>query len=427
MQKTLTLIAALGFSLTAGLAQIKNIKLDEFPLQEQACEVSIAVNPKNLKHIVASSGAGKTYVTFDGGATWQKSALTSALGMGGNSLVLFTSKGDPYYFHLSDAAKNFEQIVCHTSKDGGISWDEGVGFGLNPSKSQSYVSVALDDKDNLYATWTQFDKLGSSDAGCMSAILMSKSSNGRKWSTPVVISQNPGDCSDGNGSVAGAMPAISLDGKIAISWMHQKKMFLDRSYDGNIWLTNDIAITLATAGRIQSVPGVGDIESLPTMVVDRSKVVTRGNLYLLWQDQRAGSKTVGVWLMKSTNFGDMWTSPTRVQPEDQEMADQYLPTMAVDQSSGIVYALYYNTNSESNQTNLYLAYSINGGHTFKSIKVNETPLESVSTTTPMRYNHLSAIKGMIVPTWLQFENGNASVWTAIITQDELLKDLPKDN
>src|SRR6188768_4210883 len=123
MQKALTLIAALGFFLTSGLAQIKNIKLDEFPAQEQACEVSIAVNPKNLKHIVAACGTGKTCVTFDGGANWQKSTLTSPLGNGGNSGVLFSSKGDLYYFHLSDPAKKFEQIVCHTSKDGGKSWD----------------------------------------------------------------------------------------------------------------------------------------------------------------------------------------------------------------------------------------------------------------------------------------------------------------
>jgi hypothetical protein len=208
--------------------------------------------------------------------------------------------------------------------------------------------------------------------------------------------------------------------------LHQRKIFLDRSYDGNLWLTNDIPVTNQIAGQTVNIPGAGMAISSPIMAVDRSKMTTRGGLYLAWLDQRSGDKGKGVWFMKSTNFGDIWTTPIKIHPENEIVADQFLPSMAVDQSSGIVYIAYYSKSADENVTDLYIAYSLNGGHSFKSTKVSESSFR-MDPAVVIPYIHLSAVKGIIAPVWVQSENGKSTVCTAVINQEQLIKDIAENN
>lgn len=405
----------------AGYSQIKPVQLDEFALSGESLDVSIGVNPRNTKNIVAVVGKGRAYVTHDGGATWQKVTVASTLGVGENPVVLFDSKGDLYYIHTSGDEKKYDQLVCQTSKDGGKTWDEGSGFGMNPSKSQYRFSATIDGKDNVHVAWIQFDQLNSMDEGCVSNVMISKSSNGRKWNTPVLIAQTPGDCLP-NSSVKEATPSVSAEGRTLVTWSNKNNIFMDRSYDGSLWLTTDMILTTRASKHALTILGSTSGTRTTSFVVDRSKVVTRGNLYLVYQDQVDNNKGVGIWLMKSSNFGDIWVSPLRVAPEEAMDADQFLPSVAVDQSSGIVYVLYYSRSPETGKTDVYLSYSINAAHSFKSVKLNESSFDpDPSMNVP--YLTVAAARSTIAPIWIQTDNGKATVWTVTVAQDELLKDL----
>lgn len=417
MLKVLHLVTLLCLALS-GFAQIKNNKLDELPPSGDGLEVSISVNPRNTKNIVAVAGQGNVYITFDGGANWQKSSVQSSLGSGPNPVVMFDGKGALYYLHLGGPEKKSDKVICHASKDGGKSWDDGSIFGVNPSKNLASLWAAIDEKENIYATWTQFDELGSTNENCASTILMSRSSNGRKWSTPLVISQNTGDCSTGTGSVIGAMPTVGADGKIMITWSHQNGIYLDRSYDGTFWLTNDI--TLRKRDK-NTTARLGQTGKRVSTVLDRSKMVTRGTLYVTWQEDAATNKGTEVMVIKSANFGDIVTSPTRIFPEGGIDADQFLPALAVDHYSGIVYVLYYNTSIDTGLTDIYIAYSVNAGNSFKSVKVSDSSFQFDPSVTTIPYVQLSAVKGVIAPVWVGTEKGAPVIWTATINQDELLK------
>src|SRR5688572_25543039 len=185
-------------------AQFKNIKLDEQAAGNHACEPSIVINPRNPDNIVAASVLNNVYMTKDGGATWKKQEMKSSFGVYGDPALVATPAGDIYYFHLSDPThgaggydtEKLDRIVVQSSGDGGETWSDGESIGLNTPKDQDKEWPAVDNKGNLYVTWTQFDKYGDKDPNCHSNILLSTSRNGKKWSTPVQISQIPGDCID---------------------------------------------------------------------------------------------------------------------------------------------------------------------------------------------------------------------------------------
>jgi hypothetical protein len=418
----------LGAHLVQG--QFKNVKLDAFGPDSRACEPAIAVNPRNPNNIVASSVLDNIYYTFDGGQTWEKKKITSPFGVYGDPVLVADQKGDFYHFHLSDPTgegwsneKSLDQIVCHVSKDGGKTWDEGNAIGYNPPKDQDKPWATVDGKGNLYVAWTQFDKYNSSDANCQSLIMLSTSSNGKKWSDPIQLNQTPGDCLDDDATAEGAVPAISDDKKIYVAWANQNKIFLDRSFDGGeMWLTNDIAIQEQKAGWTQTIPGHDRCNGMPVLAVDRcTKSPRKGMLYLVWADQLNGEQDTDVLFSRSGNFGDNWTPPVKIQSNGSGK-HQYMPSMTIDQSNGNIYILYYDRGAYDDlKTDVYLAGSKDGGVTFKSVKISETPFEPSESSFFGDYLSISAHKGVIAPVWTRMDDGKTSVWTTVIKEQEFFK------
>ena len=101
--------------------------------------------------------------------------------------------------------------------------------------------------------------------------------------------------------------------------------------------------------------------------------------------------------------------------EGGEGTHQFNPILKVDPTNGIVYILYMGLNSE-NTTDLYLAYSIDGGQSFKSVKVNETSFEGL----PNRKSHdISVVNGVVCPVWLESNDGKIKLMASVITYKQL--------
>jgi hypothetical protein len=414
-----------------GSAQIRNIMLDE---QDQdrpfICEPTIAINPRHPNNIVAGSVLDNVYYTKDGGKTWNKKKLSSPLGVYGDPAVIADGKGIFYYFHLSDPTggkggydtEKLDRIVVQSSEDGGETWSQGESIGLNHPKDQDKQWAATDSKGNLYVSWTQFDKYGNEDPACQSNILFSMSKNGKKWSEPVVISQMAGNCVDDDNTAEGAVPAVTFDGKVFVAWSNQGKIFLDRSFNGgSLWLNNDIVVSEQVGGWDLQIPGHDRCNGMPILMTDKSKSPYKGSLYLVWADQRKGENDTDIWLTRSHNFGDNWSTPMRIN-NDGAGKHQYLPWLTVDQETGYLYIVYYDRrNYDDNQTDVYLAYSVDGGASFKNTLISEKPFTPQDDRFFGDYNNISAHKGTIAPIWTRMDDGKTSIWTAIIRHEELGK------
>jgi len=428
MIKQVGAIALLCINASGVGAQFKNIMLDEASPGNRVTEPSVTINLKDTKNIVAASILDNIYYTLDGGLTWVKTKVTSADGVYGDPVLVSDDKGTIYSFHLSDPTgegwtndKSLDHIVCHISKDGGKTWEEGSPVGHNPPKDQDKPWVTVDSKGNVFVAWTQFDKYNSSDSSCQSNILISASSNGKKWSKPVQLSQIPGNCLDDDNTAEGAVPAVGPDGKIFVAWSNQNKIFLDRSFDGGgIWLENDVAIGNQPGGWDFKIPGHDRCNGMPVLMVDKGKGTYRGCLYIVWADQRNGENDTDVWFMRSNTYGDHWSSPMKIG-EDKSGKHQYLPWMAVDEVTGYIYIVYYDRSAyDDNQTDVYLAYSSDSGANFKSVKISETSFTPVDTNFFGDYTNIAAHNGIITPIWARMDDGKTSVWTAVIKQGDLI-------
>jgi hypothetical protein len=412
--------------------QFKNIKLAEqvdgiYP----PVEPSITINRKNPKNIVAGVVLDRSIYTLDGGVTWAETKLESPYGVFGDPAVISDAKGDIYFFHLADPSKQgrsndewLDRIVCQKSTDGGKTWNSGVSIGNNPPKDQDKQWPAVHPhKQILCTTWTQFDKYGLEDPNCHSNIMFSRSTSaGKKWSTPVQINQNPGDCIDDDNTTEGAVPAMDSEGRVFVAWASHGNIYFDRSYDGGeMWLTNDLLIAKQEGGWSMDIPGISRCNGMPVLMIDNSKGRLSGSLYLVWADQRNGTEDTDIWFMRSTNQGDMWTQPMRIN-QDGPGKHQFLPWMTVDQGTGYIYIVYYDRrNYEDLQTDVYLSYSTDGGSTFKEVKVSESPFIPTDTKFFGDYNNIDAHNGVITPIWTRMDDGRTSVWTSVIVDGDLLK------
>ncbi|HEY9044434.1 MAG TPA: sialidase family protein [Ohtaekwangia sp.] len=388
--------------------QIKNTTIAG--LAGAPVRASIAINPKDIQLSTAAAG-NIVYYSTNGGETWQKSA--AVFKEGSNAVLVSDSKGNLYYL-LQATEGGVNRIWCYTSDDGGQQWDGGNAINAESTKDQVNPNVSLTDKNDLYVTYTQFDKFGNADPNCLSTIQLTKSSNGKKWDKSMELSQTPGNCIDDRNTAIGPMAIESPDGKEYCIWSNQSKIFMDRSFDGRQWLTNDIAIARQSESCDEEVAGSKRCFTPPVFVVDRNKNGSRGTLYITWSDLL--QHDTDVWFLRSHNYGDNWSSLLKVN-EDIPDVHQYNPWMTIDHATGYIYILYFARNGDED-TDVYLAHSVDGGSNFKNIKISETPFKSNNNAGVSGY--ITVNKGVIVAAWTRWDNGKASLLTATVKQEELV-------
>jgi hypothetical protein len=219
------------------------------------------------------------------------------------------------------------------------------------------------------------------------------------------------------------VPAVTADGRgVFVAWSNQGKIFLDRSMDnGNTFLSNDIFITEHVGGWEMKIPGLNRSNGMPVLVCDNTKKGNlSGALYLVWADQRNGESDTDIWFVRSVNFGDNWTQPAKINGGSGK--HQFLPWMTVDPSTGYIYIVYYDRSAYDDlQTDVVLAYSVDGGTTFKNVKISEKPFVPDEKVFFGDYNNISASHGIIMPIWTRMDNGITSVWTTVIKHEDLEK------
>jgi hypothetical protein len=398
-------------------AQIANKRIGELDGAATLAGAGVAVSPKSNKNIIAYA-AGKVMYSNDAGATWTASSLQLPAEVKGTPTVASDAKGNFFLLYSTLA-----QIICHHSTDDGKTWSEPVIIATMPGKELYNPAMGTHPKkEEMIVTWTQADKFGSADEGCKSDVMLSTSGNGgKKWSKAIQINQNSGNCIDEDFTLRGSRPLLGIDGKTFVVWAGQGAMFYDRSYDGNMWISTDLAIAEQVGGWTLNTPGFGKVANTLSATIENSPSRIQGTLFVVYSDLKSGEKDTDIWLMRSVNRGDNWTVAARIN-QDKPGREQFMPRISIDLSNGYVYILYYDRRDYTdNQTDVYLAWSVDGGNQFKEKKINEksfTPdLDAVDYLA--NYIGISAQKGIIVPVWTVIQNGKQEVWTAVIKQEEL--------
>ncbi len=409
-------------------AQFQNIKVSS-DTSNQPNEVTIAINPTNTQVLAAGSNLKYFFSSDDGGLTWNEKTMSSTLGVYGDPSMAFDNNGNLFFAHLSNPVSSgywIDRIVIQKSIDNGKTWSNGVGVGFDPPKNQDKEWLAVDRtnsnfSNNLYAAWTEFDKYGSSDPNDSSRILFSYSNDeGETWSTPVKVSDKGGNCIDSDSTVEGAVPAVGPSGEVYLSWSGPLGIMFDKSLDGGNTFGKDIFVTSQPGGWDFAVPGIYRANGMPITACDISNSNFRGNIYINWSDQRNGTDNTDVFFIKSTDGGNTWGKVKKVN-NDTTTRHQFLSWMSVDPVTGFIYIVFYDRrNTTGVATDVYLARSTDGGDTFENFKISSSSFDPLSNVFFGDYINIDSYHKEIRPIWMRMDNGILSVYTAIISDSNLI-------
>lgn len=410
----------LGFSL---FGQYKNIRIEHNPSHpyEGPVEPSIAINPKNGNEIAIGSVLDDYFYSMDNGKTWIGRTLHSPYGVYGDPVLTFDAKGRLYYFHLANYNLGtwIDRIICQYTDKIDAPFSEGTFPAPNGNKVQDKHWIDIQPKTNhIFMTWTQFDKYESNDSKDSTVIMFSKSENrGESWSNPKRISFYSGDCLDRDNTVEGAVPVVSNDGSVYVVWTGPKGLVFQKSKDkGETWLAVEKQITPQVGGWDLNIPGIFRCNGLPTMQMDRSGGAHDGDLYITWSDQKKGAKNTDVWLIKSSDEGETWSEPIKVN-QDQGESHQFFAAMTIDQSNGHLHWVYYdrrNYKPGDLRTEVIWATSKDGGKTIEEKVISERPFVPKSKIFFGDYIAIAADNGVIHPVWVRMDMGKTSLWTTTI-------------
>jgi hypothetical protein len=417
IMKHLIFLLLISSGISAQNIMISNSQFPEEP--------SIMIDPKNPNVVIAASNLNNYYISTDTGYTWVKHDLTSSYGVWGDPALMVDTAGHFYFFHLSDPPNGnwIDRIVCQKTTDRGQTWSDGSYAGLNGTKAQDKPWCTVDrSNNNIYITWTQFDEYGSADPLDSSIILFSKSiNNGDTWSDPLRINNVAGDCFDSDNTTEGAVPAVGPLGEIYVAWAGPEGIVFNRSSDKGVnWLSREILIDPMPGGWDYDISGIQRCNGLPITACDLSPGPNRGTIYVNWSDQRNGISNTDIFLSKSTNGGNTWSPPVKVN-DDNSNHQQFLSWMTIDQSTGFLYFVFYDRrNYEDDSTDVYLAVSMDGGNTFINRKISESPFFPMNQIFFGDYTNIAATNGIIRAIWTRLNNGNLSIWTDITTLNDIV-------
>lgn len=405
-----------------------NILIDSTNAPEETSIAFSAVNPANM---VAGANIILNYYSHDTGRTWKGGMMKSPYGVWGDPIVISDTAGNFYFFHLSTPSNGhwLDRMVCQKSNDGGKSWSSGTYTGLNGEKNQDKPGIAIDltkskYRNRIYLAWTQFDLYHSHAPQDSSRILFSYSSDGAAtWSKPQRIDSHAGDCLDGDNTDEGAIPCVGPTGQVYMAWAGPQGLVFNKSIDGGItWMPKEKKITPIIGGWDYEIHGIDRCDGLPITCCDVSNSPYRGTIYVNWSDQRNGTDNANVWLVKSSDGGNNWSKPIRINSDGCRMQarQHFMSWLSVDRFTGYLYTLFYDRrNHEGDTTDVYLAVSKDGGNSFVNFRINDNSFVPTAEDFFGDYICVQSFNNIVRPLWMQLNNHKLSIWTVLLNANDL--------
>ena len=348
-------------------------------------EQCIKINPKNPNQIVAGIMAyyplntiSGYYYSSNGGLNWSGGPITCSFAQPyGDPMVVVDTSGYFYYFCLANGTGYvLDKLLCFKSTNGGANWDGGTAFAQLAPKRDDMEMACVDMShspygNNIYVTFTLYDTLPSNNPLDSTYVMFCRSTNsGISFSDPIRISRIAGTARIDNSSPEGVYPCTGPNGEVYVTWPLNETIMFNRSTNGGVnWMTNDIYVSNLVGGW-RGLSGSTSMNFSPVSACDISNSAYRGTIYVCFADQRNGMNDRDIWLVKSTNQGNNWSTPKRVN-NDGAGNDQKVPWICVDNVTGYVWIVFYDTrNNVATISNVYVARSTDGGNTFQNVKIS---------------------------------------------------------
>ncbi len=394
------------------------------PTSGNQTELSACIWKGNTNYVFigANSDPGQGYYyTTNGGTTWGGAdLLPGSVFISSDPACIFDNTGRIHFNYFDNI------MVCDRSTNGGQNWLGRITVPTPGSFDKNHMAV--DDNPSspyygkLYVVWSNF-------AASAPPIILSMSIDGGATysSSQQIGAPVSGHYEQGCNIQVGPTGQVYCIWAAPISGSPYTEDFMGfaKSTNGGVnWTTTPNAFDVnGIRGNILSTNI--RINSFPSMGVDRTGGPRNGYIYVTWGQRNlapAGSDA-DICFCYSSNSGTNWSSPVRVNNDALSNGkNQFMPWLQVDQSSGIIGIVFYDTRdvSTTDSCHTYMAISNDGGATWNNMRVSDhaqrpVPLSGYASGYYGDYIALTGHNNTFWPFWMDNRSGPAQVYTVKVT------------
>jgi IPT/TIG domain len=399
-------------------------------------ESDIAINSGDTTKIIAGSNAPGAsqqaqFFSSDGGATWGQTTLPLAQSDTSHSdpSVGWTSDGTAWATTIGIQGANL-QVRAYRSADGGQTWT----FDDTPSGNQTAAdkvllwvdnSAASAFRDNIYVIWHDNAP----------AFVSRRTGPAGAWAAPVQVSG-----AETTGTGIGGDVTTNSSGNVYAMWPDtvSRSLWVTKSTDGGVSFSAPVAIATTFAGFEIVIPACAQRHALIYLSAGAFSAAGKDLVYAIWTDLTgaAGCSSSAnapgtdvtsacktrIWFARSTDGGTTWQPATLIN-DQPSLNDQFNPRLAVDQATGTLAVIYYDTVDDPGRlkTGVWLQTSDDDGVTWSpavEITTSETDETAAGADANQYgdYNGLTGFSGKFIPSWTDRRGGaTEEIWAAPIT------------
>ncbi len=338
-----------------------------------AAESAIAINPVNPDQVIAGAngpGSGqRMFYSDDGGETWQTSANSGALPLGGTCC-------DPTIDWSSDGTKAYTAtlgsgVFVYRSADGGQTWTdfETITPGdprreLGGGVDKEYLHVdrypTSPNLDNIYLSWHQGNVLRVANS----------TDFGDTWTTHVFSSAN-----DKRG--IGSDLTTDKQGNVYHFWpaTNSQKIWLAKSTDGGMNWAPEVEVASTLGAFDFPIPSMNSrrVFIYNAAATDFSDGPFANSIYASWTDNtgpdsgNAANNHARIQVAYSRDGGATWAITNPHATADSNTVDRWHQWIGVG-PDGTVYAGFYDTRNSTGRSGVdfYVARSMDGAQTWSA-------------------------------------------------------------
>jgi hypothetical protein len=379
---------------------------------------------------IGGSGTQSQLYSTDGGATWGQTTLPLVTGDSYHSdpTVDWTSDGTAWAVTLGISSGL--KVRAYKSTTGGATWTfDGTVSGSQTDTDKEMIWVdhgpSSPYKDNLYVCWHNGSPV----------YVNHRTAAG--WGTPLRVSG-----SETTGTGIGCDVKTNSAGHVFVFWPDtgSSAILVAKSTNGGASFGAPVKIATTFDSYDTGVPSFDNRRALIYTAGAAMKTAIKDEVYATWTDMTGaagctspanepGSNVASVcktriWFARSSDGGASWSSPAMINNQ-ATLNDQFNQWLAVDEATGTLGVIYYDTVSDvgRKKTDIFYQTSGNGGAVW-SAPVKVTTAMSDETVSGADfgnqygdYNSLSAYAGAFFPSWTDRRgSGKEEIWTAHVAE-----------
>ena len=335
---------------------------DNFYLGVDFGEPYIVTNPNDFRNSATAYNINNYYVTLNG-IDWVKKGVSfPGASQIGDPVLTFDSLGNLYYTQLYQSGSLYGIWVTKST-------DKGQTFSTTLSAHSSTVGLA--DKqwiaaDQTGGPYSNYVYIGWRQFGSSGMRFVRSTNGGLNWSTPLTLSGDQGAyiTVGANGNIQG--------GNVYFGCTSGNTIRVYRSSDGGASFSTGVVAVSGIVGPGVICAGRYTMKNcirtnyFPLMAADNSFTSSRGNVYVIYAANPAGTDLADIFLVRSTDFGTTWSTPLRIN-DDATFTDQWMPAISIDKKTGKIFICWYDSRNDPTGnilTQIYGTHSTNGGVSF---------------------------------------------------------------